>query len=86
MVNDALTMAARSRTTSSGTEEELGELSDVVAAWAEDERSPSRRRRWRQLAQSLEPRRGSWLEQNTDVMADALDALGLTPPGQSSPR
>jgi len=67
----------------SGTEEELAALSEVAAAWAEDEPSPSRRRRWRQLGQSLEPRRRTWLEQSTDVMVGELDALGLSaPPAQ----
>lgn len=64
----------------SGTEEELAALSEVVAARAEDDPSPSRRRRWRQLGQSLEPRRRSWLEQSTDVMVGELDALGLSAP------
>lgn len=69
----------------SGSDEEIAALSEVVAAWAEDEPSPSRRRRWRQLGESLEPRRRSWLEQHTDVMVGELDALGLSaPPDQLS--
>ena len=64
----------------SGTEEEFVALAEVVATGAEDERSASRRRRWRRLAQSLEPRRGSWLEQRTEVMVGELDALGLSAP------
>ncbi len=66
----------------SGTQEELAALLEVAGAAAASERSAARRRRWRQLAQSLEPepRQASWLEQSIDVMADELDALGLSAP------
>jgi hypothetical protein len=63
----------------SGTEEEFAALSDVVA-WGADEPSPSRRRRWRQLAWALEPRGRSWLEHGADVMAEQLGTLGLDAP------
>lgn len=64
----------------SGTEEELVALSEVAGEWAVAERSAARRRRWRQLAHSLEPRQPSWLDQRTDVMADELEGLGLRAP------
>ncbi|MDA8313210.1 MAG: hypothetical protein M0Z46_21860 [Actinomycetota bacterium] len=63
-----------------GTDGEFGALSEVAMAWAQDEPSASRRRRWRQLVQSFEPRRRSWLDQRIDVMADELAALGLHAP------
>lgn len=64
----------------SGTEEELTALTEMAGDWAAVERSAPRRRRWRQVAQALEPRQPSWSEQRTKVMADELEALGLRVP------
>lgn len=66
----------------SGTQAELAALLELVGASTASERTAARRRRWRQLAQSLEPepRQASWLEQSIDVMADELHGLGLSAP------
>jgi len=68
---------SREGVTLSGTEEELEALAQVVIAGAQHATGSAAKRRWRQLAACLEPRRGSWLEHSTDVVTGELEQLGL---------
>jgi len=63
-----------------GTEEELAALARMASIGAQQATGSAAQRRWRQLADCLEPLRTNWLEHAPDVVTGELEQLGLLAP------